>query len=140
MIKIARMQSGEDVIADVKEIRESPESKQALGYEFADAFTAMIQRPTDSMFLTEETQEDSLEQLKDMKLEFFPWAPLASGRNIVSLFSVVSMSDPHENVLAGYEQVLEQYKNLQKPKDNAEIDYSQTPPDDLLIGQPDGDG
>ena len=134
------MQSGEDVIADVKEIRESPDSKQALGYEFADAFTAMIQRPTDSMFLTEETQEDSLEQLKDMKLEFFPWAPLASGRNIVSLFSVVSMSDPHENVLAGYEQVLEQYKNLQKPKDNAEIDYSQTPPDDLLIGQPDGDG
>ena len=140
MIKIARMQSGEDVIADVKEIRESPESKQALGYEFADAFTAMIQRPTDSMFLTEETQEDSLEQLKDMKLEFFPWAPLASGRNIVSLFSVVSMSEPHENVLAGYQQVLEQYKNLQKPKDNAEIDYSQTPPDDLLIGQPDGDG
>ena len=140
MIKIARMQSGEDVIADVKEIRESPESKQALGYEFADAFTAMIQRPTDSMFLTEETQEDSLEQLKDMKLEFFPWAPLASGRNIVSLFSVVSMSEPHENVLAGYQQVLEQYKNLQKPKDNAEIDYSQTPPADLLIGESDGAG
>ena len=140
MIKIARMQSGEDVIADVKEIRESPDSKQALGYEFADAFTAMIQRPTDSMFLTEETQEDSLEQLKDMKLEFFPWAPLASGRNIVSLFSVVSMSDPHENVLAGYEQVLEQYKNVQKPKDNAETDYSQTPPADLLIGESDGAG
>jgi hypothetical protein len=75
-----------------------------------------------------------------MQLEFFPWAPLASGRNIVSLFSVVSMSEPHENVLKGYQQVLEQYKNLQKPKDNAEIDYSQTPPDDLLIGQTDGDG
>lgn len=134
MIKIARMQSGEDVIADVKEIRESPESTQALGYEFADAFTAMIQRPTDAMFLTEEDDQDSLDQLKDMKLEFFPWAPLAAGRNIVSLFSVVSMSEPHENVLAGYQQVLEQYKNLQKPKDNAQIDYSQTPPDDLLVG------
>ena len=29
-IKIARMQSGEDVIADIKEIRESPESTKAL--------------------------------------------------------------------------------------------------------------
>jgi hypothetical protein len=140
MIKIARMQSGEDVIADVKEIRANPEATQALGYEFADAFTAMIQRPTENMFLTEETDQNSLDQLKDMQLEFFPWAPLASGRNIVSLFSVVSMSEPHENVLKGYQQVLEQYKNLQKPKDNAEIDYSQTPPDDLLIGQTDGDG
>jgi hypothetical protein len=140
MIKIARLQSGEDVIADVKEIRENPQSTQALGYEFADAFSVMIQRPAENMFLTEEEDQNSLDQLKDMKLEFFPWAPLAAGRNIVSLFSVVSMSEPHQNVLIGYQQVLEQYKNLQKAKDNAEIDYSQTPPADLLIGESDGAG
>lgn len=139
-VKIARMQSGEDVIANVKEIRTSPEATSALAYEFTEAFTVMIQRPTESMFLTEETEEDSLASLRDMKLEFFPWAPLATGRNVVTLLSVVSISDPHHNVLASYLEVREQFKNLNKPKDDAEIDYSQKPPADLLIGEVDGDG
>ena len=36
-VKIARMQSGEDVIADIKEVRESPEATKALAYDFVDA-------------------------------------------------------------------------------------------------------
>lgn len=139
-VKVARMQSGEDVIADVKEIRESPESTAALAYEFSDAFTVMVQRPTESMFLTEESEQSTLESLRDMKLEFFPWSPLTTGRNIVTLISVVAMSDPHHNVLQGYLEVREQFKTLNRPKNDAKIDYTQTPPEHLLIGEGDGDG
>ena len=136
------MQNGEDVIANVKEIRENAQSSVALAYEFEDSFSVMIQRPVGDMFLVEENEESSssLESLKDMKLEFFPWAPLSTGRNIVTLLSVVSMSEPHANVLTGYQQVLEQYKTLNRPKNDAEIDYSQTPPTDLLVGETNGDG
>ena len=79
------MQNGEDVVADVKEIR--PESgKSAIAYEFIDAMSVQILRSTEDMF--DETKSQDMESLGDIKLEFFPWSPLATGRNIVTLYSV----------------------------------------------------
>ena len=134
-VKVVRMQNGEDVVADVKEIR--PESgKSAIAYEFLDAFVVQILRSTEDMF--NEEVEVPMDELGDIKLEFFPWSPLSTGRNIVTLYSVVSISDPHSNVLDGWKQSLEKYKSL--TKDDAKIDYSQTPPDNLFVGQDNGDG
>ena len=42
------------------------------------------------------------------------------------------------NVMQGYQDVLEKFKKLKT--DDAKIDYSQTPPADLLIGESAGDG
>ena len=135
-VKVARMQSGEDVIADIKEIRESPQSTKALAYEFEQAFTIQIMQNPEDYF--EEQGKDPLEALKDMQLQFFPWSPLTKGRNLVTLLSVVAISDPHDNVMQGYNDVLEKTKKLNS--DDAKIDYSQTPPADLLVGQGDGNG
>ena len=134
-VKIARMQSGEDVIADIKEIRESPDATAALAYEFNEAWTVMVRRPAEEMFLQEDS--DPVESLKDMQVEFFPWSPMTKGRSVVTLYSVVSLSEPHDNVLNGYQEILEKSKSLYT---NAEIDHSQTPPADLLVGEGDGDG
>ena len=121
------MQNGEDVVADVKEIR--PESgKSAIAYEFLDAMVVTILRSTEDMF----EEKTEMESLGDIKLEFFPWSPLATGRNIVTLYSVVSISDAHSNVLEGWKQSLEKYKSL--TKDDAKVDYSETPPDNLFAG------
>ena len=134
-VKVVRMQNGEDIVADVKEIR--PESgKSAIAYEFIDAMSVQILRSTEDMF--DETKSQDMESLGDIKLEFFPWSPLATGRNIVTLYSVVSISDAHSNVLDGWKQALEKYKLL--TKDDAKIDYSQTPPDNLFVGDNNGDG
>ena len=132
-VKVVRMQNGEDVVADVKEIRPE-EGKSAIAYEFINAMAVQILRSTEDMF-EEKTDMDSL---GDIKLEFFPWSPLATGRNIVTLYSVVSISDAHSNVLDGWKQALEKYKLL--TKDDAKIDYSQTPPDNLFVGDNNGDG
>ena len=40
-VKIARMQNGEDVVADIKEIRPE-EGKSAIAYEFLNAFTCLL--------------------------------------------------------------------------------------------------
>ena len=126
-VKVVRMQNGEDVVADVKEIR--PESgKSAIAYEFLDAMVVTILRSTEDMF----EEKTEMESLGDIKLEFFPWSPLATGRNIVTLYSVVAISDPHSNVVEGWKQAIEKYKTLKK--DDAEVDYSQTPPHDLFAG------
>ncbi len=126
-VKVVRMQNGEDVVADVKEIR--PESgKSAIAYEFLDAMVVTILRSTEDMF----EEKTEMESLGDIKLEFFPWSPLATGRNIVTLYSVVSISDAHSNVLEGWKQSLEKYKSL--TKDDAKIDHTQAPPDNLFAG------
>ena len=126
-VKVVRMQNGEDVVADVKEIR--PESgKSAIAYEFLDAMTVQILRSTEDMF----EEKTEMESLGDIKLEFFPWSPLATGRNIVTLYSVVSISDPHSNVVEGWQQAIEKYKSLKK--EDVKVDYSETPPDNLFAG------
>ena len=67
-VKVVRMQNGEDVVADVKEIR--PESgKSAIAYEFLDAFVVQILRSTEDMF--NEEVEVPMDELGDIKLEFF---------------------------------------------------------------------
>ena len=107
-VKVVRMQNGEDVVADVKEIR--PESgKSAIAYEFLDAFVVTILRSTEDMF--SEEVETPMDELGEIQLEFFPWSPLGTGRNIVTLYSVVSISDPHTNVIEGWQQAIEKYKS-----------------------------
>ena len=128
-VKVVRMQNGEDVVADVKEIR--PESgKSAIAYEFLDAMSVQILRSTEDMF--DETKSQDMDSLGDIKLEFFPWSPLATGRNIVTLYSVVAISDPHSNVIQGWQTAIEKYKSLKK--EDAKVDYSETPPDNLFAG------
>ena len=126
-VKVVRMQNGEDVIADVKEIRPE-EGKSAIAYEFLDAMAVQILRSTEDMF----EEKTDMESLGDIQLEFFPWSPLGTGRNIVTLYSVVSISDPHTNVIEGWQQAIEKYKSLKK--DDAKVDYSETPPDNLFAG------
>ncbi len=128
-VKVVRMQNGEDVVADVKEIRPE-QGKSAIAYEFLDAFTVTMIRDTEEMF--QEEAVDPIDSLGNIRLEFFPWSPLTKGRDIVTLYSVVSIADPHENVMEGYSQALEKYNSLKK--DNAQIDYTQTPPDNLFAG------
>ena len=134
-VKVVRMQSGEDIVANVKEIRPE-EGKSAIAYEFIDAFTVQILRSTEDMF--SEEVETPMDELGEIQLEFFPWSPLATGRNIVTLYSVVAISDPHSNVIDGWKQAIEKYKSLKK--DDAEIDYTQTPPPNLSDWQDNGDG
>tara|TARA_R100001463_G_scaffold126740_1_gene184535 strand:+ start:1588 stop:1974 length:387 start_codon:yes stop_codon:yes gene_type:complete len=126
-VKVVRMQNGEDVIADVKEIRPE-EGKSAIAYEFIDAMAVQILRSTEDMF----EEKTDMESLGDIQLEFFPWSPLATGRNIVTLYSVVAISDPHSNVIQGWQTAIEKYKSLKK--EDAKVDYSETPPDNLFAG------
>ena len=144
-IKIARMQNGEDVVANVKEVRANETDTQALAYEFENPFTVTLLQSATEMFdgqpgdeYMDDTPPDPMDSLSDLRLQFFPWSPLSKGRNIVTLSSVVAMSDPHTNVMEGYHNALEKFKQLRQ--DDAQIDNTQVPPRDVYFGEGDGDG
>ena len=106
-IKILVMKSGEDVIADVKEMM-SPDEK-VMGY--------FLNRPCvvkllNSTALSPESEEEDVEQIKsEMKIRMYPWMPLAKERDIpLSTDWVVTMISPVEKVLRMYkEDVLPAY-------------------------------
>ena len=110
-VKIARMQSGEDVIADVKEVRASDDHTLPLAYQFTQPYSVVIEQPADKMFefQGEETVPDEMD-LSDVQIKLYPWSPLTVGNNIVSVMSVVSLGDPHENVSESYKAILKSHK------------------------------
>ena len=139
------MQNGEDVVANVKEVRANETDTQALAYEFENPFTVTLLQSATEMFdaqpgdeYMDDTPPDPMDSLSDLRLQFFPWSPLSKGRNIVTLYSVVAMSDPHTNVMEGYHNALEKFKQLRQ--DDAQIDNTQVPPRDVYFGEGDGDG
>jgi len=112
-VKIARMQNGEDVIAEIKEVRATADSAVPIAYEFVQPYSILIERPSQEYsFLVEEGEVEPSEEidLKDVQLRLYPWSPLTTGRSIVTINSVVSLSDAHQNVLDAYHKTLKKYK------------------------------
>ena len=135
-VKVARMQNGEDVIADIQDIRESPQATQTMGYVFEDAFTIQIMSAAASQF-GEEIQQDTLEGMQDCDLQFLPWSPLTVSKQIITPLSVVSIGDPHSNVLDRYKEVLAKWKTVNTVNKDVEVDYTQAPPTNVSVREVD---
>ena len=139
-IKIARMVNGEDVVADIKEVRNAPskdytsnpEDLRVLAYEFKDAFSIQLEMNEKDFLVEEEGNGDN--PLKDIRMRFYPYFPLTVGSNFNSLHHVVSIADPHHEALKRYEQALTTIKNSKPQKDDVKVDYTEIPPEGLLVG------
>ena len=133
-VKIARMSNGEDVIADIKEVRSGEgDDARVLAYEFIEAFSITLE--TDEQdYLVEEVAGEKVEQpqLNNIRMRFFPYFPLTVGSNFITLNHVVSMADPHVEVRKRYDQA-RNTTTAEARTDATEIDYSEAPPSDLLV-------
>ena len=129
-VKVARMANGEDVIADIKEVRDSEgDEARVLAYEFKDSFSIQLEM-NDQEFLVEEAGKPN--PLGDIRMRFYPFFPLTVGSNFISLQHVVSIADPHGEVLKRDEDALKTIKKSRK--DDVKVDYSEVPPEGLVIG------
>ena len=129
-VQVARMANGEDVIADIKEVRNSEgDDARVLAYEFIDSFSIQLEM-NDQEFLVEEAGKEN--PLGNLRMRFYPFFPLTVGSNFISLQHVVSIADPHWEVLKRYEEALQTIKKSRK--DDVKVDYSEIPPSGLVIG------
>tara|TARA_S200000501_G_scaffold235368_1_gene220726 strand:- start:1305 stop:1700 length:396 start_codon:yes stop_codon:yes gene_type:complete len=129
-IKIARMANGEDVVADIKEVRDKEgDDARVLAYEFQDAFSIQLEM-NEKDFLVEEKDNP----LGDIRMRFYPYFPLTVGANFISLQHVVSIADPHWEVVKRYEEALTTIKKSKPQKDDVKVDYSEVPPNGILVG------
>lgn len=99
-IKIAVLKSGEDIIADMKEIRKE-ESDEIVSYLFIDPLVLKTSLKEKPMLLNEQDSEDGKTKSlsSHLQINFYPWIPLASSNKIPCASDwVVTIVDPIESL------------------------------------------
>tara|TARA_R100000655_G_scaffold13657_1_gene30871 strand:+ start:822 stop:1244 length:423 start_codon:yes stop_codon:yes gene_type:complete len=117
-IKLVVLKSGEDVIADVREMlvgdEDTPKEKQkVIGYYFIKPCGVTLNNKAINV-------NDSADGSYELKL--FPWCPLAKNDAIpISTDWVVTLVDPVDKLKEMYEtQVLDKFKEVLKTKQEEE--------------------
>ena len=104
-IKILVLKSGEDVIADIKEMMTS--DNQVMGYILTKPCVVKLMSAAP---LTAEEDDSNPEGTSEVRIRMHPWAPLAKEKQVpLSTEWVVTMFSPIEKVLDMYKkQVLKE--------------------------------
>ena len=133
-IKLAVLKSGEDVIADIREMmvgdEDTPEEKKkVIGYYFIKPCGVTLKNKAIDV---NESGDDSYE------LKLFPWCPLAKNDAIpMSTEWVVTLVDPVDKLKEMYEtQVLDKFKEVLKTREeeaNASKSSSTNKPQQISI-------
>ena len=125
-VKVLVLKSGEDVIADVKELLTS--DKQVMGYLMTRP--CVVKLITNAPLTADESNPKS-ETKSEMSVRMHPWAPLAKEKVIpITTDWVVTMITPVEKVLKMYtEDVLEAYGD-----NNEETDPTDSPDVSTQVG------
>ena len=93
-VKIAVLKSGEQVIADIKELVD--ENDNVVSLVFSNTYVVRLITP--QILFEENSVVDS-----EHKVSYFPWIPLSSDKDIaVDKTWVVSIVEPHEMVYTSY--------------------------------------
>ena len=104
-IKILVLKSGEDVIADIKEMMTS--DNQVMGYILTKPCVVKLMSAAP---LTAEEDDSNIEGSSEVRIRMHPWAPLAKEKQVpLSTEWVVTMFSPVDKVLDMYKkQVLKE--------------------------------
>jgi hypothetical protein len=112
-VKIARLRSREDVIADFKEVF-GPEDEQGNKRPIAYA----MRLPYEIRVLEIDMNQDhkgSIRKVSEPELFFAPWAPLSKEKDIfLRMEEVISLYDPHDAVMEKYTEITKVHQDGQR--------------------------
>ena len=109
-VKLVMLKSGEDIIADVKEIKSE---QDVVGYFFHDPLVVKTYSPEEPVVLSEESGSvkdygTTKEFSSKVGITFYPWIPLAAENKIpCSADWVITMVEPMENLKKLYQERLD---------------------------------
>ena len=106
-IKVVMLKSGEDVIADVKEIYVDD---NVVGYQIENPYIVRLWEK-ETILLQEETNQKGKEanQVLGYDIYFGPWAPLSVDKKfIIPADWVVTIYEPHNDVKKSYNNKMEE--------------------------------
>ena len=107
-VKLVMLKSGEDIIADVKEIKSV--EQEVIGYFFHDPLIVKMYSPEEPVVLSEENGVESdhgttKEISSKVGITFYPWVPLSAEKKIpCSADWVITMVEPMQNLKKLYQE------------------------------------
>ena len=110
-VKLVMLKSGEDVIADVKEIKSV--EQEVIGYFFHDPLIVKMYSPEEPVVLSEENGVESehgttKEISSKVGITFYPWVPLSAEKKIpCSADWVITMVEPMQNLKKLYQEKID---------------------------------
>ena len=103
-VKLVMLKSGEDIIADVKEIKSV--EQEVVGYYFHDPLIIKMYQPEEPTVLNEDSS--TRQYASKISIQFYPWMPLSADSKIpCSADWVVTIVEPVQNVKALYQERLD---------------------------------
>ena len=97
------LKSGEDIIADVKEIKSV--EQEVIGYFFHDPLIVKMYEPEEPTVLSEGTTNKYSSKIN---IVFYPWIPLSNDSQVpCSADWVVTIVEPIENLKKLYQEKLD---------------------------------
>ena len=110
-VKLVMLKSGEDIIADVKEIKSN---EDVIGYYFYHPLIVKLIQPEQPVMLNEEGSTKKMSSRFDVS--FFPWVPLtAEGKIPCSADWVITMVKPMDKLEKLYKEKLDRRSSDQDP-------------------------
>ena len=111
-VKLVMLKSGEDIIADVKELKSE---EGIVGYYFHDPLIVKMYHPEEPTVLNEEGS--SREYESRISVQFYPWIPLSEESRIpCSADWVVTIVEPVKNIKKLYQERIDgRHKGNQSP-------------------------
>ena len=109
-VKLVMLKSGEDIIADVKEIKTE---QDVIGYFFHDPLIVKMYSPEKPVVLSEENGVESdhgttKEISSKVGITFYPWVPLSAENKIpCSADWVITMVEPMQNLKKLYQEKID---------------------------------
>jgi len=109
-VKLVMLKSGEDIIADVKEIKSN---EDVIGYYFNDPLIVKMYEPEEPTVLSEGTTNQYSSKIN---IVFYPWVPLSAEKSVpCSADWVITIVEPIENLKKLYQEKLDGRQDSQNP-------------------------
>ena len=101
-VKLAMLKSGEDIIADVKEIKSN---EDVIGYYFNDPLIVKMYEPEEPTVLSEGSTNQYSSKIN---IVFYPWVPLSAEKSVpCSADWVITIVEPIENLKKLYQEKID---------------------------------
>ena len=111
-VKLVMLKSGEDIIADVKELKTE---EGIVGYYFHDPLIVKMYHPEEPTVLNEDGSSREYESM--ISVQFYPWIPLSEESRIpCSADWVVTIVEPVKSIKKLYQERIDgRHKGNQSP-------------------------
>jgi hypothetical protein len=101
-VRIARLRSGEDIIAEIKEVV-LKDTQQVAAIQLEDPYCVALVEDPNAMF-----SEGQPIKVSNPKVHMLSWVPLSASRTIhLDPNEIICVYDPHSQVLKQYSELLE---------------------------------